>query len=158
MEAYGTVPDFVLTDQDGRPLSNHDLAGRVWVANFVFTRCRGTCPMLTRKMQEVERWIHSYGDGKIKIVSFSVDPERDTPSDLKKYATMFGIDTNVWKFVTGPEPQIRAVVVNGFKSGMKQVGAIHESPAAGDTLFDILHGERFVLVDPQGEIRGFYSA
>lgn len=155
LETYGRVPDFVLTDQDGRPLSNHDLLGQIWVANFVFTRCRGTCPMLTRRMQDIAKWAEDYGDDRVKIISFSVDPERDTPSDLKKYAEMFGIDTQNWKFVTGPEPALREVVVKGFKTGMERVGALEGS---GDSLFEILHGQRFVLVDSTGEVRGFYSA
>ena len=128
--------------------------------------------MLTRRMQEIEKWAQEYGEGRVKIVSFSVDPERDTPADLKQYAEMFGIDTKNWKFVTGPEPELRAVVVQGFKSGMERVGAIQPgSPRLGspnestggddhnqESLFEILHGERFVLVDDGGEVRGFYSA
>jgi len=154
LASYGSVPAFQLQDQDGQSLSLNDLDNKIWVANFIFTKCAGTCPMLTRRMQDVARWMETHGTEQMKIVSFSVDPDRDTPQNLKAYAKSFGIDTKRWSFVTGPKGELRKTIVGGFKIGMEKV----DIPDSELTLFDIVHGERFALVDGKGTVRGYYAA
>src|SRR5881227_1008038 len=90
-----TAPDFTLTDQDGKVVRRADLRGQVLIVGFVFTTCTGTCPATTVKMEQVARTLEKEGllkDGKVRLVSITLDPQRDTPGVLKKYAQNFGID------------------------------------------------------------------
>lgn len=148
----GQVPAFSFTDQLGQPVSNRDLAGKVWVANFVFTRCPSVCPLLTAKFSALQTKIGPLPD--VRFVSFSVDPEFDTPEVLKAYAARFEADPKRWSFLTGPIADIEKTVVDGFKVHMGEASARPENP----TLIDIMHGEHFVLVDQTGTIRGYYRS
>jgi protein SCO1/2 len=148
----GRVPNFVLTDQQGRSVSDRDLRGSVWVANFIFTRCPSACPLLTAKFKALQAKLDTRPD--LRFVSISVDPEHDTPQVLAAYAARFGADPARWRFLTGPLADIERTVVQGFKI---HVGA--PTPNALDpSLIDIMHGEHFVLVDRDGAIRGYYRA
>jgi protein SCO1 len=147
-----SVPDFSLTKQDGETLSQADLVGKIWVANFVFTHCMGTCPRLTQQMKKVESWMQGTKNPNFKIVSISVDPDRDDPRALRLYAEKYKIDTKRWSFLTGEKAAIKDLVMRGFKQGYEKIDG--EQPS----LFDIVHGERFVLVDHVGQIRGYYEA
>lgn len=140
------LPDFSLTDQQGRGVGKKDLLGKVWVANFIYSGCGDVCPMLTQKMKGLQEATAESGGG-IRLVSFTVDPENDTPERLKSYAEAFQADPERWFFLTGPMEEIEKTVVGGFKMGMEKSSA-----------FQIMHGERFVLVDQQGRIRGFFDA
>lgn len=159
----GSLPEFHLLNQENRPVSLENYRGKVWVANFIFTSCAGTCPMLTQRMKKVEASIHEMAKERelpsLQIVSFSVDPERDTPEKLKKYAERFQTDPAYWTFLTGPVDQITRTVVQGFKISMGKVlpeGVSGDATAA--EVFDVVHGEKFVLVDTQGRIRGYYDS
>lgn len=159
LPVFGTLPDFKLINQENIPVSRNDYAGKVWAVNFIFTSCGHTCPMLTKKMKQVQTAIQKSaqkepGNG-LAIVSFSVDPERDTPEKLKNYADAHGCDSKIWNFLTGPLEDITQTVVKGFKISMGKV------PGAGvgeGEFLDVVHGEKFVLVDRKGQIRGYYSA
>jgi protein SCO1/2 len=151
LPSYGAVPSFSLVDQDGAKLDSAQLAGKVWVADFVFTGCSQACPRLTEEMAKLQKLVA--GNDKVRLISISVDPERDTPERLKAYAAGFRADSHQWKFLTGPAQQIEDAVVNGFKQGMSK-----EPDAAEKDGFAILHGTRFILVDTHGQIRGFYDA
>lgn len=141
----GEVPAFSLMDQQSRPVSRDSLAGSVWVANFIFTSCASVCPTLSATMAEVTKaWIE---EPKVRFVSFSVDPETDTPTVLAGYAARFGADPQRWSFLTGPPADVRHVVVDGMKQVMERL-----PPGSPDS---VLHGERFVLVDKMGRIRAF---
>lgn len=148
----GHVPAFALTDQAGRSVSDRDLRGIPWVANFIFTRCPSACPMLTAKFKALQGELRALSD--VRYVSISVDPEHDTPEVLAAYAKRFGADTQRWWFLTGPLSEIEKTVVNGFKI---HIGAPKQS-ANDPNLIDIMHGEHFVLVDREGTIRGYYRA
>jgi protein SCO1/2 len=153
LPAYGQVPAFALTDQTGAPFSSRELDGKVWVADFVFTSCSSACPRLTQAMAELERHLVNRGaDARTRLVSISVDPDRDTPERLRAYAAGFSADPQRWKFLTGPAKQIEDAVVGGFKQGLER-----EAQDAGDS-FTIVHGTRLVLVDAHGTIRGFFDA
>jgi protein SCO1/2 len=149
--ALGHVPTFSLTDQRERRVTDRDLLGKVWVANFVFTRCPSVCPMLTAKFAALQKQL---GPLPVQFVSISVDPDYDTPQVLAAYAARFEADPERWRFLTGPLKEIERTVVQGFK-----VHRGDPEPSPSDpTLVEIMHGEHFVLVDAQGEIRGYYRS
>jgi protein SCO1/2 len=148
---FGKVPAFALTDQDGRPFSNSTLAGKVWVAAFVFTRCPMACPKVTKAMKGV--LVDAEREAvQLHFVSFSIDPENDTPEVLRKYAHDYGVDTARWTFVTGDPTAIRITAERGFKIAVEGVA----DPSKAD--FGITHGTQLVLVDKEGSIRGFYGS
>ena len=149
---FGRVPAFSLTDQRGGTVSDADLRGSVWVANFVFTRCPSVCPMLTAKFKALQERVGPVAG--VKYVSISVDPAHDTPDVLSAYADKFGADPKRWQFLTGSLETIEETVVRGFKIHVGQ-----PTPSATDpTLVEIMHGEHLVLVDAEGVIRGYYRA
>jgi protein SCO1/2 len=145
----GHVPDFALTDQNARPFTRRALDGKIWVAAFMFTRCPTICPRITRRMRELQERAAS-AKVPLRLVSFSVDPEHDTPEVLREYAARHQADLASWSFVTGDAAVIGATAVQGFKLALEG----RANPAAPD--FGILHGSHLVLVDRSGELRGFY--
>lgn len=154
LPVLSTLPDFTLTAENGKPFGLKDMAGKVWVADFVFTSCADACPKLQNKMRRIQDRL--LPDGDIRLLSVSVDPDRDTPEKLAKYAQSFGA-TPLWRYLTGPQKDVERTVVQGFHTAMAKLPI----PKGADTqaeAFDIMHGERFVLVDAQGRIRGFYDA
>jgi protein SCO1/2 len=154
LPSYGSVPDFALVDQDGHPFTTADLRGKVVVADFVFTSCSSACPRLTQEMAGLQRHLINRGaDGRVRLVSISVDPERDTPERLKAYAAGFSADPRLWSFLTGPADRIRDAVVGGFKQGLEK----EKDPSEKDG-FTILHGTKMVLLDGKGTMRGFFDA
>ena len=147
---------FVLTDQRGRSFGSEDLKGRVWVADFVFTSCPTACPKLTKRMAQIQHRARHLGDA-FHLVTFTVDPENDTPARLASYATSYHANPARWSFLTGSLADIESTVVKGFKiaMGKEPTGA---GGGAGSGLFAIFHGEKLVLVDGEGAIRGYYDA
>jgi cytochrome oxidase Cu insertion factor (SCO1/SenC/PrrC family) len=151
LPVLGRVPPFTLVDQANQPFALGSLAGKVWVADFIFTYCKASCPRLTARMHHLQERLALRGDvDKVRLVSFSVDPEADTPEVLAEYAKSHGADVRGWSFVTGPSDAVQAVVVQGFK-----VAAVREERDAG--AHDVTHGNWFVLGDRAGNIRGYYS-
>jgi cytochrome oxidase Cu insertion factor (SCO1/SenC/PrrC family) len=148
---YGAVPHFELVAQTGDAVRLEDLLGRVWVADFIFTHCASTCPMMNAQM---ERLAHKLGpDVPVRMVSFSVDPERDTVARLAEYAEAYSADPQRWLFLTGEKPAIRELIKKGFH--LSADDAAPEDVAQGAE--PILHSTRFVLVDANGTIRGYYN-
>ncbi len=150
--SLGRVPAFELTSQAGQTVTQSDLLGRIWLANFVFTRCPSVCPLLTAKFHGLQGKVRDL-EG-VRFVSISVDPEYDTPEVLKAYAERFEADPERWLFLTGPLSEIERTVVKGFKMHRGNP----EPSAADPTLVEIMHGEHFVLVDAEGTIRGYYQS
>ncbi len=146
------LPPFELVNERGRPFGLADLRGRIWVADFVFTSCPTVCPKLTKRMQEIQHRARNLGDA-FHLVTFTVDPENDTPERLAAYATAYHASPNRWTFLTGPLKDVEPTVIKGFKMAMGK----DELPA-GSGLFSIFHGEKLVLVDAEGAIRGYYDA
>jgi len=147
-----SLPDFALIDQAGRPFARKDLLGRTWVADFVFTHCADACPRLTATMKELQDALSpSERESAVGLLSISVDPARDTPEAMRTYAQAHGADPRLWRFLTGDQTQIERAVVQGFKLGIEPAGDVHSAA------FDIMHGEKFVLVDSSGNIRGYYD-
>jgi cytochrome oxidase Cu insertion factor (SCO1/SenC/PrrC family) len=156
----GTLPTFALTDQAARPFGTRELAGKVWVADFVFTACQEACPLLSQRMQELARRTKHLGPD-FHLVSISVDPDRDTPARLAEYAARYGASPVRWSFLTGPAAAIEDAVTGGFRVGMGKEAvppASGGADAAGPTFFQIFHGEHLVLVDRELRIRGYFPA
>jgi protein SCO1/2 len=151
----GTLPAFALRDQSGAPFGDADMRGRPWVADFVFTKCPSTCPMLTARMKQLQGIVleEEKKRGKptlVRFVSFSVDPENDTPAVLDAYAKKNGADPRLWTFVTGEAPAVQQVIMAGFKISTQRI-----ETGAGE--YDVIHGNWFVLGDATGTVRGYYE-
>jgi protein SCO1 len=133
------TPQFSLTDQNNQPFGSDQLKGQVWVAAFIFTKCANACPMMTRKMAALQEAVPA---ANVKLVSFSVDPARDTPGVLKEYAKNAHADESRWHFLTGNLDAI-LLAADGMKLSVKR---------------PIDHAEKFLLVDTTGRVRGVYDS
>jgi protein SCO1/2 len=147
---YGRVPNFSLQDQRAQPVSLATFAGKVVIADFIFSSCPDVCPLLTEQMVGLRKRLPA--DAGLAFVSFSVDPEHDTPSKLQTFAAAHGADQPNWFFLTGGTDEVRRVVTAGFKQAMEV------EPAQPGKLRNVLHGTHFVLVDRAATIRGFYRS
>jgi protein SCO1 len=144
----GVLPEFTLTDAARHPVTLASLRGRPWVADFIFTRCPGVCPGMTARLGRLRREI----DPRVTFVSFTVDPEHDTPEVLARYAAGFGAPEG-WLFVTGPAADVYGLSVNGFKLAAEAV-----PPGTAPDSGPFLHSSKFVLVDASGQVRGYYDS
>jgi cytochrome oxidase Cu insertion factor (SCO1/SenC/PrrC family) len=141
------LPPFALTERSGRPLTSQDLRGGVWIADFVFTRCAGVCPRMTGRMAALRQQVPE----AVRFVTFTVDPEHDTPAVLTRYAEPLNPGGR-WLFATGAKADLHRLATEGFK-----LAAMEMPPgAAGDGPF--LHSSKFALVDGQGRVRGYYDS
>lgn len=141
------VPDFELTSASGAVVRAGDLRGKVWVADFVFTRCTGPCPLMSQRFRNLQDRLKAEGltaTGRVRLVSFSVDPEYDTPEVLSRYAEEWGADPELWWFLTGDPDYVFPLLREGFK-----VTAQRE----GSGSHNILHSTNFLLVDQAGWVR-----
>ncbi|NBX93367.1 MAG: SCO family protein [Proteobacteria bacterium] len=145
------LPAFDLKTQDGAPFSKQNLLGHVTLINFIFTSCPTVCPLLTQRMKSI---VSATDNPQLRFVSISVDPETDSPNVLKKYGDKFGADWTKWTFLTGTLGAISEVVVKGFKIVLIRDKKNTTTSEAKD-LFDITHGEHFVLVDKHANIRAY---
>lgn len=144
-----TVPDFEFTTQDEDTLSNEDLEGKWWVADFIFTNCETVCIPMTNNMVTVQEKLNEADVDNVEIVSFSIEPERDTPEVLKEYAENFSADLSNWTFLTGYDFEtIQEISIKNFKN------MVEAAPEGED---QILHGTYFFLVNPEGEIIKNYT-
>lgn len=142
---HWALPEFALTERTGQMVKLADLQGKVWVADFFYTTCPGPCPMLSSRFSEVQK---ALGDEpNVRLVSISVDPEKDTPDVLKTYAERFHASDR-WLFLTGPKDAIYSLARDGFKL------PIAEATSDGAP---ITHTTRLILVDKTGMVRGFYE-
>ena len=140
-QSMGKAPAFTLENMDGKKISNTDLLGKVWVVDFIFTTCGGTCPMMTESMKVVQDRVKDLAD--VRFVSITVDPKNDTPQALREYAQHWGADPERWYFLRGEREEIARIDREGFHLG---------NP---DDVVD--HSQRLVLIDPLGKIRGYYD-
>ena len=144
---YGRVPSFTLTDQAGGSVSQETFKGVVWIADFIFTRCAGQCPVMTAQMSRLAQAFQ--GEPSLVLVSFTVDPAHDTPEILARYAASHAARPAQWRFLTGDLQTITRLSQAGLQLALSYEGTVEEP---------ITHSRRFVLVDRQGGIRGSYDA
>ncbi len=144
---FGKPGEFKLVDMAGNAFDSKSLDGKVWIASFVFTRCTGPCPAVTASMARLQEDLKDQTN--LKLITFTVDPERDDPAELARYAANFRANANQWTFLTGTEKEIHGLMKNGFKLGISR----NSTPIKGQE-FD--HSTRLVLVDRDGTIRGFF--
>lgn len=145
---YGPIGNFSLTERSGRTVTNADLLGKVWVASFVFTRCTGPCPQVTLTMKELQEDLS--GVPNFRLVTFTVDPTRDDPAELTRYAGHFGADPDRWLFLTGPEKTIYDLMERGFR-------VPRPAPTRGASGPEVEHSTRLVVVDADGHVRGWFE-
>ena len=142
---FGVVPEFSLINQDGRPFGLKDLQGKVWVANFIATRSAGPDPILSSRFAELDSDFKK--DERLRLISFTVDPQNDTPEALRDYARRFEAPVR-WSFLTGDKQKIDELVRTGFQLAERDSRSI-----SGDEV----HSTKFILVDANGTIRGYYD-
>jgi len=139
LPVLGDVPPLELTNQRGQPFRRAALDGHVWVADFIYTNCQGPCPRMSSRMHAMQ----NATGADVRLVSFTVDPDRDTPPVLEAYGRRFGADDARWALLTGSKDTLNALDRDAFKLGT--IGA------------EMDHSTRFVLVDRKGRIRGYYG-
>ncbi len=138
---YGHIDAFTLTAENGRDFRSQTLDGHPWVADFIFTHCPGPCPRMTSQMHGIEGQVREL---PVQFVSFTVDPEHDSPAVLAEYAKKFQADTRRWHFLTGSREALNKIFRYQFKLGTVDGSMVHST--------------RFALVDAQGQVRGLYSS
>ena len=144
LSKIGPAPEFVLTNQDGRRFALNELRGRVVAVTFIYASCADTCPLLTAKMAGLQARLGSDFGPKVSFVSITVDPERDTPDVLKRYAQAHGANTAGWAFVTGTPAEIRAVA--------RRYGIYYKKTPRGDVDHTFLTS----IIDQRGTLRVQY--
>lgn len=141
------VEDFTYTNESGEPFGLAQLENEVWLADFIFTNCTSVCPPMSANMSKIQQQLEDEGL-KVPIVSFTADPEFDTPEVLKEYADRYGANLDTWQFLTGYEfNEIKTLSEKTFKTPLAE-------PAAGDDQF--MHGVYFYLIEGNKIIK-FYN-
>ena len=141
------VPKFAFTERSGQSFDSTSLRGKVWVADFFFTSCPGTCLMLSKRMKEIHDATAKNGD--VRFVSISTDAETDTPEVMTKYAASLGADAR-WSFLTGARDTVFDLSIKGFKLALADADGV-------DVKEKFIHSTKLVLVDRKGWIRGYYD-
>ncbi|MEE8524442.1 MAG: SCO family protein [Thermoanaerobaculia bacterium] len=149
LPVLSAVADFTLVNRDGRTVTLADFEGRPWIADFIFTRCYAVCPRMTQQLKKVK---DSLPEG-VAVASFSVDPEYDTPEVLAEYADRHRAGDG-WYFLTGDLAAIDALTSKAFLLPLDR----SPDPEVMASPDPILHSNRFVLVDGEARIRGYYDA
>src|ERR1700688_3376654 len=139
VSSYGTVPSFQLTNQNRQPFGSAQLAGKIWIADFIYTTCPGPCPMISSRMSELQKPLEKTG---VHLVSFTVDPARDTPKALLGYAEKLQAEPGRWDFLTGAQSTIYNLSEKGFKLAVSDRSEEIGRP---------VHSTRMILVDRYGK-------
>lgn len=144
------IADFEFIDQEGRTVTKADLLGKPWIVCFVFTHCAATCPMVTNSMRELQDRLKEVD---FRLITLTVDPERDTPEVLKGYGEARGADFSKWKFLGGEQRAIYKLIHGSFKMPVKEMIGKDRQPG-----FEFIHSNNIMLVDAEGVVRGKYDA
>jgi protein SCO1/2 len=141
LPSYAVVPDFTLTDQTGAAFDSAAATrDQVWIADFIYTNCVGPCPRMSSQMHQVQTALAN--SAGVRLVSFTVDPARDTPAVLAAYGTHFQAQTGKWFFLTGPVATLQHLSRDVF--------------TLGDVDGTLEHSTRFILIDKKSRVRGYY--
>src|SRR4051812_8169598 len=146
------IPDFAFTNQNGQPITKSALLGRVTLADVIFTRCGGPCPVMTGQMSDLQRRFPA--DAPVRFLTLTTDPSYDTPAILKQYATRFKANDSRWWFLTGPKHDIAEFIVKGLKLVAQEKAAAEQT--APEDLF--IHSTMFVVLDKQARVRGGFDS
>lgn len=142
------IEDFTFTNQEGEELGLKDLEGKVWVADFIYTYCATECPPMTFNMSKLQKLVKEEGIENVEFVSFSIDPEVDSPEVLKEYGGKFDLNFDSFHFLTGyDQPFIESFALDNFKALVKK-------PENQD---QVIHQVYFYLVDQNGTIMKYYN-
>lgn len=147
------IPNYEFVSEQGQVFGSKELHGRPYVASFIFTRCQTACPLIAGKLAELQQQLLD-GGLPVRLVSFSVDPGYDRPSELKSFAERYGARSDVWTFLT---PQDGADV-ESYLTFIEGAFAVAAEPIPNASVFDIAHSQKLLLVDAQGKLRGIFSA
>jgi cytochrome oxidase Cu insertion factor (SCO1/SenC/PrrC family) len=151
LPVIGAVANFTLTNQDGKVTTLADLTNRVWVADIIFTRCAGPCPVITGHIKSLEDALPKTSDAK--LVTLTTDPDFDTPAMMKRYGERFGADFNRWMFLTGTKAEIAALGAGSLK-----LSAVPKPVADQTNAVDLfIHTTIFVIVDKHAQLRGSFE-
>ncbi|HLQ46695.1 MAG TPA: SCO family protein [Planctomycetaceae bacterium] len=145
------VADFEFTERSGRTIGKADLLGHPWIAGFIFTNCAGPCFKVSSAMRQLQEEFFKETD--LRLVSFTVDPERDTPEVLTKYAKGFQADPDRWLFLTGDKAQIYNLIWGSFLMPVQEETGERRQPG-----FEFMHTTNILLVDEQGVVQGKWSS
>lgn len=139
------IPEFEFTTQENETLKLDDLKGKYWVADMIFTNCTTVCLPMTANMKTLQEKMADEGiDDDVELVSFTVDPDYDTPEILKEYGENYDVDFSNWTFLTGYDFEtIKEISIKSFKS------ILAEAPEGTD---QVTHGIRFYLINPDGKV------
>lgn len=146
-DSIHTIPAFSFTDQDGKTVTEKTVDGKIYVADFIFTRCGSICPKMTANMTTLQNKFKD--NDNILLLSHSVTPEMDSVPVLKKYAETKGIISGKWHLLTGNENEIYALAKKQYFAG--------DTIGYYQTGNEFLHTENFILVDRHRRIRGVYN-
>lgn len=150
------IPSFAYQDSNGREFSSKSLEDKIWLASFIFTSCGGTCPMISEKLRELQGEFGTNPD--FRIVSFSVDPERDSPARLKDFGKQHGADPAIWAFLRPPAGSLTELMVKGFRLGTAADPLLHTAKIVvvgkGNVVKSYIDGdERTAVPKLQAELR-----
>ena len=145
---FGFVPNFTFDERSGGVVTKDDLYGEVWIADFIFSNCGGGCPSMSENMLKLQAEFAN--TPKIRLVSFTVDPDRDSVESLSEYANAYGAKKEKWLFLTGKKKFMYSLIQKGFR--------LPVDPNLGTDDEPILHSIYFVLVDKRGYLRGYYDS
>ena len=143
---FHEIPDFEYTNQNGKTVSKKDVLGRVFVADFFFSTCPTICPKMTSQMKRLQ--VFTADIEELHFLSFTINPENDTPDVLLEYANQYGVDLKNWDFLTGDEAATHHLGVKGF---LVHARADEDEPGG------FAHSPSLVLIDRRGKIRGVYD-
>jgi protein SCO1/2 len=146
-EIFGEVQPFALVERSGKTVTRDELTGHAWIAAFVFTRCTGPCPRISGNMRKLQDRLASED---VRLVTFTVDPEYDTPTVLTEYAKNLGADPVRWLFLTGKPAEIQQLSVGSFLLPI-------ERDASQPVGRSVTHRTVLTVVDKKGRIRGYYD-
>ena len=141
MQVYGEIPEFEFTERSGRPFGSEQIRGKITILNFFFTSCLGPCPAMNARVADLYRQYVT--SDQVRFVSVSVDPERDSLLVLQEYANKMGVTDDRWLFIKGPLDEVYRISEKGFM-------------LAGE--LPNIHSTKLILIDRQGQIRGYYDS
>jgi len=145
------VADFTLTNQEGSVTTLADLSNHVWIADIIFTRCAGNCPIMSTQMKSLQDALPS--TSQAKLVTLTTDPDYDTPSILNRYGERYGADFQRWTFLTGDKGELAGLATGSLKLGSTPVSP----PDRTNSVNLFVHSTIFVVVDKQARLRGSFQ-